>query len=54
MPEGQKFLWVLIIPNYVALIFILIRPDLAYVTAYVIGWNVLILPHLNQFLKGNK
>ncbi len=51
MSEGKKFLIFIIVINVIGWIVVLTDITLVWVSAFVIGFNVLLLPHLSKFIK---
>jgi len=51
MSEGKKLLIVIMAINLVGLMAVLSDIDLIWVSAFVMGFNVLLLPHLNTHMK---
>lgn len=51
MSTGKILLLMIMIPNFISLMFVILLPAYINVLAFTIGWNVLLLPHLSQFIK---
>jgi len=51
MNEGKNLLVFIMVINFIALIAVIIEIALVPFTPFIIGLNVILLPHLSQHLK---